>query len=335
MMNDESRGYQQTASSAVRCLLSTVCCLLACAAFGLICVGGLVTSYDAGMAVPDWPSTYGHNLFLYPWGSWLSVWDVFLAHGHRLLGATVGMITIGLAVVLWLYDRRKWIRWLGVAAVAGVGLQGTLGGLRVISDEILLAKIHGSTAPLFFACCTMLVTLTSRPWLARTARKDQRTVGRSLWLPVAATAGMYLDIVLCAQLRHTAADAATGWFVLWVWLHLICVGLLLIGLAWLLIFALRRLGDEPMIVRRAWLLVGLFAVQLVLGAGAWVTNFGWPNWFKDYVWALQYTVVAEGPLQVVMTTAYVAIGSLNVAAAFALSTWWLRSDRRPCPRPRA
>ena len=71
----------------------------ACATFPLIWVGGLVTKYDAGMAVPDWPSTFGYNLFLYPWTTWLfGPWDLFIEHGHRLLGALVGMLTIGLLI---------------------------------------------------------------------------------------------------------------------------------------------------------------------------------------------------------------------------------------------
>ena len=69
--------------------------LLVCRDVSLIWVGGLVTTYEAGMAVPDWPSTYGYNLFLYPWQTWLpGPWDLFIEHGHRLLGATVGLLTI-------------------------------------------------------------------------------------------------------------------------------------------------------------------------------------------------------------------------------------------------
>ena len=72
---------------------------VACATFPLIWVGGLVTTYDAGMAVPDWPSTFGYNLFLYPWTTWFfGPWDLFIEHGHRLLGALVGLLTIGLLV---------------------------------------------------------------------------------------------------------------------------------------------------------------------------------------------------------------------------------------------
>ena len=81
--------------------------LLVCATFPLIWVGGLVTTYDAGMAVPDWPTTYGYNLFLYPWQTWFSgPWDLFIEHGHRLFGAAVGMLTIG-SVVDRLVPRRR------------------------------------------------------------------------------------------------------------------------------------------------------------------------------------------------------------------------------------
>ena len=76
--------------------------LLAAATFPLISVGGLVTSYDAGMAVPDWPNTYGYNLLLYPWTTWLfGPWDLFLEHGHRLLGVLVGLLAMGLVAAAY------------------------------------------------------------------------------------------------------------------------------------------------------------------------------------------------------------------------------------------
>ena len=81
--------------------------VLACATFPLVWVGGLVTTTDAGMAVPDWPSTFGYNMFLYPWQSWLAgPWDLFVEHGHRLLASSVGMLTIGLVIVMWRTDER-------------------------------------------------------------------------------------------------------------------------------------------------------------------------------------------------------------------------------------
>src|SRR5436190_9860310 len=104
--------------------------VLACATFPLLWVGGLVTTTDAGMAVPDWPNTYGYNLFLYPWQTWLAApWDLFVEHGHRLLAASVGMITIGLLVVLMRSERRNWLRILGFVALALVIFKGVLGGI--------------------------------------------------------------------------------------------------------------------------------------------------------------------------------------------------------------
>ena len=92
--------------------------ILACTTFPLIWMGGLVTTYAAGMAVPDWPNTYGDNLFLYPLESWLEVWDVFLEHGHRLLGSVVGIVTIVLAILLWRRDSRPTMWWIAGIALA-------------------------------------------------------------------------------------------------------------------------------------------------------------------------------------------------------------------------
>src|SRR5262245_28218532 len=105
---------------------------LACATFPLLWVGGLVTTTDAGMAWHDWPSPYGYNLLLYTWQTWIAgPWDIFVEHGHRLIAATVGMITIGLVIVLWRNESRRWVRGLGVCALALVITQGIMGGLRV------------------------------------------------------------------------------------------------------------------------------------------------------------------------------------------------------------
>src|SRR6267154_1770274 len=91
--------------------------LLCCATFPLVWVGGMVTTYKAGMAVPDWPTTYGYNLFLYPWQTWiLGPWDLFIEHGHRLFGALVGMLTIALCVSLWMTKQPKWLRVMGLVA---------------------------------------------------------------------------------------------------------------------------------------------------------------------------------------------------------------------------
>ena len=290
------------------------------ATFVLLYAGGTVTTYSAGMAVPDWPTTEG--FWFYPIGKWLGGdWDVFLEHGHRLLAQAVGLVTIALAVALWRLDPRKWMRWLGVAAVLGVILQGTIGGLRVLGDELLLAKVHGCTGPLFFALCAAIVTLTSPRWEQSEAAKGQPAPRMLQGLALALCLALYVQIVLGAQLRHVSPVAAPGWFDLWVWLKLIVAGLIAIGVVWLVIHVFRSARGEAMVVRRSGLLAALFFVQLLLGATTWVLNYGWPLWFKDYVWQLDYTVVAEGGLQVVTTTVHGAVGSLNLVVALSLALW--------------
>src|SRR5258708_18417266 len=81
----------------------------------LILAGSFVTSTDSGLSVPDWPTTYGQNMFTFPLSK--MVGGIFYEHGHRLIASAVGLLTIGLAVWLWLADRRRWIRWLGIAAL--------------------------------------------------------------------------------------------------------------------------------------------------------------------------------------------------------------------------
>jgi heme a synthase len=289
--------------------------------FPLIWMGGFVTTYRAGMAVPDWPTTYGYNMFLYPLESWLKVWDVFLEHSHRLIAAAVGMVTIALAVALWLGDRRKWMRWLGVAAVAGVSFQGVLGGLRVIADERFLAKVHGCTAPLFFALTAALVALTAEAW-----RDPTRLVERtdSPWLrrlTLAVTIAVYFQIVAGAQLRHLTALERVYWFAFWVWTHLVLAGTVAAGVVAIGIVSRRHLQGQRMLLRRANSLLAVLLLQLTLGVITWVTNYGWPAWFTDYVWTVRYTVVAGGAAQAVNTTAHVAVGSLVLVIALSLTLW--------------
>jgi len=305
---------------------------LACATFALIWAGGLVATYGAAMAIPDWPNTYGYNMLLYPPERWLGVWDVFLKQTHRLIAVSVGTLTIALAVVLWRTDSRKWVRWLGVGAAVGVSLQAVLGGLRVLGDEILLAKIHGCTAPLFFTLSVTLVALTSPRWFDSAAAAGSDRVRHLQRWALFATACVYLQIVLGAQLRHVGPAEPVGWFKLWVWLHVIVAGFGLAAVLWLVVAATRR-ADRPTIARRTRLLAVVFVVQLVLGAATWVTNYGWPKWFTDNVWAPHYTVVADGPLQAITTTAHVAFGALSLALAWSATLGAYRlSPTRPTKR---
>src|SRR5574341_2436098 len=99
----------------------------------LIYVGGVVTNTGSALAVPDWPTTFGHNMFLYPWSQ--MVGGIFYEHSHRLIGSVVGMLTVAFALILWVTERRRWVRMLGMGAVVAVVIQGFLGGLRVVLLE--------------------------------------------------------------------------------------------------------------------------------------------------------------------------------------------------------
>src|SRR3954447_1997966 len=92
----------------------------------LICSGGMVTSKGVGLAVPDWPTTFGYNMFLFPVSKWIG--GVLFEHTHRLIASTVGFLTIILAVWLWRAEDRQTVKTLGLVAVGAVVLQGILGG---------------------------------------------------------------------------------------------------------------------------------------------------------------------------------------------------------------
>ena len=132
----------------------------------LIVFGGLVTNTGAALAVPDWPTTFGHNMLLFPWSE--MVGGVFYEHSHRLLGALVGLCTLGLAVALW--PRGGRLRALGIVAVVTVVAQGVIGGLRVVLLTDALAMVHGPLAQAFFALVVGIAPVAS----ARMARPAPR-----------------------------------------------------------------------------------------------------------------------------------------------------------------
>ena len=128
----------------------------------LICSGGMVTSKGVGLAVPDWPTTFGYNMFLFPISRWVG--GIFFEHTHRLIASTVGFLTIILAIWIWRVDRRRWLRNLGFVALGAVILQGVLGGLRVtlLKDEI--GVFHACLAQAFFGMLIVITLATSQLW---------------------------------------------------------------------------------------------------------------------------------------------------------------------------
>jgi len=303
--------------------------MLVCVVFPLIWVGGLVTTYDAGMAVPDWPTTYGYNMLLYPWQTWiLGPWDLFIEHGHRLLGSLAGVLAIAVAIALWRYESRRWLRWLGVAAVGLVVGQGLLGGMRVLLNEPSLAMLHGCVAPAFFALCVCLVAFTSEWWTSasepplkfsqpRQVSGVQRLAGLTVLLA-------FLQIVMGAQLRHLPVDASLATFRAAVMAHLVLAAIL--GVHGLLLAGqiLWSLKKNSHLRFSALALCLLIMVQWILGAGTWAVKYSWPAWVAETDWTAAFIIRAEGLLQAVTVTAHVANGSLILATSVWLT---LRSFR--------
>src|ERR1700737_5117609 len=128
----------------------------------LISSGGLVTSHEAGMAVPDWPNSFGYNMFLFPISRWVG--GVFFEHTHRLIASLVGLLTIGFCIATWLIDDRRWVKWLASVAVLAVVIQGVLGGLRVTEHNALLGLFHGWLAQSFLGLMAIFPLLSSPFW---------------------------------------------------------------------------------------------------------------------------------------------------------------------------
>jgi len=169
----------------------------------LILAGSLVTSHDAGLSVPDWPTSYGWNMFTFPPSMWVA--NIFYEHGHRLIASGVGLLTIVLAVWLWIAEPRRWLRWLGVAALGAVVAQGVLGGATVLFLlPPAVSTAHAGLAEIFF-CMTVAIALVTSPGWTSGPPVDDAVLRR---MSATATILVYTQILIGAAMRHTGAGLA-------------------------------------------------------------------------------------------------------------------------------
>jgi len=277
--------------------------LTTCATFPLLFIGGLVTSKGAGLAVPDWPTTFGYNMFLYPWSQMVGA--VFYEHSHRLAGSFVGLCTIFLALALWFKEPRRWLRWLGPAALALVIAQGVLGGLRVILLQNTLAIVHAALAQAFFAFAASLAVFTSREWQAGVREAPLDDGGKLMRLSVITTAMIYLQVIFGAVLRHTGERLDA---------HLIFAFLVAVHVLLLLLRVSRMFSNRPRLVRGARMLGALLAAQLLLGLAAYLGK---------------YTSLLRMPAEAVvyLTTIHLIVGALMLVTSLVLTLRVLRLSR--------
>lgn len=296
---------------------------LVCVVFPLIWVGGLVTTYDAGMAVPDWPGTYGYNLLLYPWTTWLAgPWNLFIEHGHRLLGTVAGLLSIALVVSTLVTRESKAVRWLAAGALLLVIAQGALGGARVLLDARQIALLHGCVGPFYFAYCACLAVVTSEAWHSpRKMQTQNSALTRSAfigWLLA------YAQLVLGAHLRHPSDNGSSRVFQIVLLFHVILAIALVGHSAALGYSALRKAQGERWLAVPALSLIGLFFLQLTLGAATLIAKYGWPVWLASEWLSPGFVVTAQGFWSSMVVTAHVANGSLILAL---LATLWIRCVR--------
>jgi cytochrome c oxidase assembly protein subunit 15 len=265
----------------------------------LILAGSLVTSHDAGLSVPDWPTSYGWNMFTFPPSMWVA--NIFYEHGHRLIASSVGFLTIILAVWLWLSEPRRWLRWLGVAALVAVIAQGLLGGLTVLFFlPAAVSTAHAGLAEVFF-CMTVAIALFTSPGWIGGYEPAPRAAGigvddlRLRRLATTTTILIYTQILIGATMRHTGAGLAIPDFPLMFggvipdhWSSKIAIhfahrtGALVVTVAVLALFgyARARYRRRSELMRPLRLIVALVAIQITLGAltvlslrDPWINSF--------------------------------------------------------------
>jgi len=277
----------------------------------LLFVGAVVTSKGVGLAVPDWPTTFGHNMFLFPWAR--MVGGVFYEHSHRLVASGVGFLTLLLAVLLWISEPRRWVQWLGTFALFLVIVQGVIGGLRVVFVEQWFAVVHAGLAQAFFGLIVALALFTSDRWRRESHSVTVTGAARVQRLCVLTTMLIYFQAIVGALVRHTGVAIEVHVLVAFlVVFHVFLVGRRIVSI------------DSPRGELRhpvVWL-GSLLVLQLMLGVGSYLARFSTfaPEW--------------SPAVMVALTTSHVVTGALMLAVTVALTLWsfrLLQPDERRVP----
>lgn len=255
-----------------------------------------MTSNDAGLSVPDWPTSFG-SLYKLP----RMVGGVKFEHGHRMLAELIGVLTILLAVWTWKADHRGWVRKLGIAALATVIAQGILGGITVLYYlPPWVSTAHATLAQTFFCMVVALAVVTGRGWTEVPAQPVRETHRFSLTaLATLAAASVYVQLILGAGFRHSGIKLLP---------HLVSAVVVTIVVLWTITRVLTNYGRVGALRRPAIVLMALLVTQLGLGFAAYLTRVQWG----------QDAVQPEMPM-VVSTVAHVAVGALVLASAVVLA----------------
>jgi cytochrome c oxidase assembly protein subunit 15 len=269
----------------------------------LLIAGALVTSNDAALSVPDWPLSYGT---LTP----PMVGGIVYEHSHRLIAAGLGIFTLVLAVVLWVADERRWLRWFGVIAVLGVLVQAILGGQVVIRLlHYWLPVIHACFAQIVFAAVLSIAVFTSRWWMSEQPQLEDRG-SPSIHAVALLNAGViFLQVFLGAAFRHQEMP---------IWPHIAGALAVLAMVIWTAVALRKRFSESRELSRSRVLLHAIFGLQFLLGLGAY--------------WSRLTT--ADAPQPMPLTIALTVIHTVVGALVFAVSVVIVLLCYRVVPRRR-
>jgi cytochrome c oxidase assembly protein subunit 15 len=269
---------------------------VACITLVLIVAGALVTSNDAGLSVPDWPTSFG-SIYKIPH----MVGGIRFEHTHRMIAEFVGLNTIVLALWTWFAEKRRWLRILAVSALGTVILQGVLGGLTVLYFlPPAISSAHAAVAQTFFCIAVCIALFTGQNWIEEVPRVEPETRRPTLFtLALLSIFVLYVQLILGAMFRHKGLS--------W-WPHVAHAAIVAIVLTWTSIRALSQYSRIAEVKKPAILMLSLVITQLCLGFLAFLTRV---EWGKD-------AAQPELPM-VVSTVTHVAVGALLLATAVVLA----------------
>jgi cytochrome c oxidase assembly protein subunit 15 len=268
---------------------------VAAVTFLLIIAGAMVTSNDAGLSVPDWPTSYGHVFRLPPWTG-----GIRYEHSHRVIAGFTILLTTGIALWTLFADRRRWIKVLALAALGTIIAQAVLGGLTVLRFlPPLISTAHAAVGQSFFCIAVAIAVFTGRKWVEQVPEATPDSNHPALLtLTLVSVFGLYVQLFLGAMFRHHGLD--------W-WPHVVNAPVVAAVLTWTVVRALSQYSRIDAIRRPAIALLGLLIAQLCLGFMAFVTRVVWGAGAPQ----------PEFPI-VVSTVAHVAVGALLLATTVVL-----------------
>jgi cytochrome c oxidase assembly protein subunit 15 len=262
----------------------------------VITAGALVTSNDAGLSVPDWPTSFGYLVKVPHF-----VGGVRYEWSHRMLAGTLVTLTLAIALSTWLVEQRRWMRWLAAGAFCTVIAQAILGGLTVLLFQPpAVSTAHATVAQTFFCIAVAIALFTGRKWIEEQPQVEFDSRRPSLiTLTLLSIFVLYVQLVLGGMFRHHGMS--------W-WPHVLNAAIVSFVLAWTAIRAISAYSHIEAVRRPAIILISLLITQLCLGFTAFLTRVAWGR----------NTVQPELPM-VASTVAHVAVGALLLATTVVLA----------------